>query len=342
MSAKPLKILVIRLSSLGDVLVTTPVIRVLHTQLGAEVQVLTGPGPAHLLQHNPFIEKLHVYRKGIASVLRRERFDLAVDLHCNFRSVGMRLKLGLPGPGYSKRNFDKWLLAKGIDRLGDEHLVHRYFQSLRPLGVGIDGFGLDYFVQDEEREAVRALPVLSALERYRVLVMGGTHHTKRMPLELLENVLMDSPADQPWVLLGGEDVRLLSEKLMLRFASERRLINLCGQLSLRESAAVLEQASSVLSGDTGLMHLAAALCKPMVVVWGNTAPGYGMYPWMPRGYSRIVADAKVEGLSCQPCTRAGHERCPLGHFRCMMDQQSHKILAQLDAVETTMRHVEKS
>lgn len=322
------KILCIRLSAMGDLVVTTPVFRVLHQQLRARVHLITKANFQSVLLHNPYLEKIHLWGETSFDVLRQEKFDLVVDLHGNFRSHQLRLALGVPVVGFRKRNFEKSLLSRGLNLLGTEHLVDRYFYALRELGVKNDGNGLDYFNTPEEIEQAKhhTAPLGSA---YAAIVLGATHYTKRMPAELVKNIV--EKISLPLVLLGGEDVQPLAEAIIASHQGDK-ILNLCGKLPLRVSIATMADAEVVLAGDTGLMHLAAALGKRMVVVWGNTASEIGMYPYLPDEQSGRVRYAEVEGLACRPCSRIGFEACPLGHFKCMKLQSAEAIVTQLEQV----------
>ncbi len=328
-----MKILCIRLKAIGDLVVTTPVYRALAEQLGAEVHVLAMALPAQMLLHNPHVARHIDYdQPGLVALLKREEYDLVVDLHCNLRSHKLRLQLGRPSLGYFKRNLDKKLLSYGINRLGTEHIVHRYFRALAPLGVQYDGRGLDYFPTAAELDAATSLPGLH--QPYLALVLAATHHTKRIPPQRAAEIVAESP--HPVALLGGADVAHLAAEVE-QLTPEGKTINLVDKLPLRVSIAVLAKAETVITPDTGLMHVAAALRKPIVAVWGNTAPSYGMYPWLPQAMQERVAYAEVQGLSCHPCSRIGYASCPLGHFKCMHDQSPHHIIEQ--AAEVT-RQVE--
>ena len=327
-----MKILCIRLRAIGDVVVTTPVYRALKRQLGAEVHALVQAVPALVLAHNPHVDRvlLHGSPEAEASRLRAAGYDLVVDLHCNLRSHRLRLALGLPAVGYRKRNLEKWLLTRGIDVLGREHLVDRYFRALAPLGIADDGEGLDYFVQPGElaaaREKVADATGAPPPGAFTALVLAATRLTKRPTAELAAAIVARSP--RPVVLFGGGDVRALADEVTARLApAGPEVVDACGRLGLRESCALLAEAACVVTPDTGLMHVAAALDRPIVTLWGNTAPGFGMYAFNARARPGRVADAAVAGLDCHPCSRIGYGACPRGHFRCMRDQDPAAIAA---------------
>ena len=101
-----------------------------------------------------------------------------------------------------------------------------------------------------------------------------------------------------------------------------RIYNACGKFSLHESAAILRRAHVVITHDTGLMHIAAALRKPILSLWGNTVPAFGMYPYYGKpGLATIPSSymLEVKNLSCRPCSKIGYAACPKKHFRCMQE-----------------------
>lgn len=300
---------------------TTPVFRALATQLGAEVHLLTKRQFQSVVADNPYLRNTYCWSEGaVVPQLRSERYDLIVDLHGNLRSHLLTMRLGVPAVGFRKRNLEKSLLGRGIDLLGRMHLVDRYFRSLRPLGVRDDGEGLDYSVRDAEVAAAERLTT-SLGRGYVAVVLGATHVTKRMTTGFIAEVV--ERLDRPTVLLGGPDVRELAAAVSGQLEGRGAvMLNLCGSVPLRDSIAVLAKASGVVTGDTGLMHAAAALGRPMVVVWGNTVPQLGLYPYYAKAEVGRCAYAEVGGLGCRPCSRIGYESCPRGHFKCMHEQQA--------------------
>lgn len=321
-----MKVLVLRFSSIGDIVLTTPVVRSLKKQADAEVDFLTKEHFKPILEPNPYINRVYTFKESISEVLpalRSNKYDLVIDLHRNLRSLRVKWALLRPFRSFDKLNFRKWLLVNtGIDRLPDIHIVDRYMDTLRHLGVQYDGCGLDYFIPPEEEVCLSDYSSLLSEGKFIAFVLGATHATKRLPTE--KAVEICRKMDQPVVLLGGKAEEQAGKAIL-----GPNVVNLCGRLSLHQSASVIRQAAVVLTHDTGLMHIAAALRKPIVSVWGNTVPKFGMFPFYPTGIT-INTSVEVTGLACRPCSKIGYAECPQKHFRCMNDIQVAAILSALN------------
>lgn len=312
-------------------MLTSPVIRCVKQQLGAEVHFLTKSAFSSVLAANPYIDRIFVIHKKVSEILpqlKAENYDCIVDLHGNLRSLQVKLALWqVPHYNFDKLNLEKWLLVHfKLNQLPKVHIVDRYLDAARPLGVKPDGLGLDYFIgaEDEldtdrlllsEGRRIDPLPVGQQPKiPYIAFVIGAAHATKRLPAERI--VEWCRKLGHFIVLLGGPE-NAATGALIARQAGEH-VINACGQLRLNQSASVVRQANLVITHDTGLMHIAAAFRKPIWSVWGNTVPEFGMYPYYPKG-QQLNRTFEVKGLPCRPCSKIGFEACPKGHFRCMQE-----------------------
>lgn len=323
-----MKILLLRFSSIGDIVLTSPVARCLKKQLDAEIHFLTKRAFEPILLPNPHLDRVFSFKKEFTEVLnflKSENYDLVVDLHHNLRSLRVKLALGRPAHSFDKLNFEKWLMVNfKIDLLPNVHIVHRYLKTVEHLGVQYDGEGLDFFIPSEEEVAVFKFSNLLAEGNFVTFVLGATHATKRLPLE--KAVEICRKIAQPVVLLGGKAEVETGQALAREIGPN--VVNLCGQLTLHQSASVVRQSAKVLTHDTGLMHIAAAFRKEIVSVWGNTIPKFGMYPFYPTGMD-LNTSIEVNGLPCRPCTKIGFDRCPRGHFKCMNDISAQRIVEAL-------------
>ena len=312
-----MKILIVRFSSIGDIVLTTPVIRCAKQQVkDAEVHFLTKEKFSAVIKYNPYIDKLYTIEADLREVipqLKSENYDYVIDLHHNARTFKLKRIMGKPAFSFNKLNWEKFLVVNfKINKLPEKHIVDRYFETVLPLGISNDGKGLDYFISDKEQvDIIRLLPE-HFQDGYDVLVAGGSYFTKRIPLNKLLEISKESI--KPLVLLGGKEDKDIADQVALAFSG--KVISLCGSLTLNQSASVIKQCQRVITSDTGLMHIAAAYKKDIISVWGNTIPGFGMGPYMAGPNSMIL---EVNGLSCRPCSKLGHRRCPRGHFKCMND-----------------------
>jgi ADP-heptose:LPS heptosyltransferase len=319
------KVLVIRLSSIGDIVLTTPVIRCLKQQLpGAEVHFAVKKQFQAVVSANPYIDKVRVFDgdlKAFTDELKKEGFDFVADLHKNFRSSYIKRRLGAPSAGFPKLNLQKWLYTKlKINLMPDVHIVDRYFKAVHPFGIKNDGKGLDYFIPAEDEVDIHTLP--PGFEKgYIAFAIGAMHATKRLPEHKIIEICKG--LGKPVVLLGGKDDADRGDSIAAQAGD--RVANYCGKLSINQSASLVRQADAVITHDTGLMHIAAAFQKKIVSVWGNTVPGFGMSPYMPENRERSTI-VEVKGLSCRPCSKLGYDRCPRGHFRCMEEIEAGEVI----------------
>ena len=319
-----MKILILRFSSIGDIVLTTPVVRCLKTQLpDAEVHYATKKAYHSLVENNPYIDRYFLLENGLNALvthLLSERYDYIIDLHNNLRTLVIKARLSLNRRGkcysFDKLNFEKWLFVNlKINRLPNVHIVDRYMKTVEPLGVINDNKGLDYFIPLQDEVTLESLPKTHQ-NGYVAFAIGGQHGTKKLPIERM--VALCQRINQPIMLLGGKEDAETAEKLiqlcssLLTPHSSLRIYNACGKYNLNQSASLVKQADMVYTHDTGLMHIAAAFKKKIVSIWGNTVPSFGMYPYQ----TNFVA-WQVNNLPCRPCSKIGYDQCPKGHFKCM-------------------------
>jgi ADP-heptose:LPS heptosyltransferase len=324
-----MKILIIRFSSIGDIVLTTPVIRALKTQLeDAEVHFVTKKNYQGILAHNPYIDKLFLLQNSLPALidqLKKERYDYIIDLHHNLRTLIIKTALQRKSFSFDKLNYKKWLMVNmKISQVPSLHIVDRYMETVAPLGVKTDALGLDYFIPETDEVPRDWLPE-SHRKNFVAYAIGAQHNTKKLPLPKM--IELCDRINKPIVLLGGkedfdtgEQIRLFFERTHsqeyeegLRELNKKAIIyNACGKFNLNQSASLVKQATHVFTHDTGLMHIAAAFKKEVFSIWGNTIPEFGMYPY--RTKFTVFENKK---LDCRPCSKIGYEKCPKGHFKCM-------------------------
>lgn len=321
----PAKILIIRLSSIGDILLATPLIRILrHKFPDAQIDFLTKARFAELLQPHPGLN--HILRfdetvgfgelKRIKNHIRRTRYDWILNIHNNLRTA--YLCSFLPAVHLfkiNKRVFRRWLLVHFKWNLFREivPVYQRYLEPLQTFGITDDGQGLDFYVDAVAQQKI-ADEYASFVSQHQVIigiVPGATYATKRWLPERFAQVA-DALARQfnaGIVLFGGKPEIALQAEILSQMKTPA--LGLAGQLSLQESAAMIQHCQLVISNDSGLMHIAAALKKKLIAIFGSTTRELGFFPAAPE---QVILE---QPLPCRPCSHVGRHTCPKKHFGCM-------------------------
>ncbi|MGQ4807330.1 ADP-heptose--LPS heptosyltransferase 2 [Candidatus Entotheonellaceae bacterium PAL068K] len=328
------RILVIRLSALGDILLTTPVLRLLRQACPqARIDFLIKPVYQDLLRTHPCVDRLILYddRQTLWQTvreLRRTRYDMVLDLHRTLRSrllyagLSARCKLA-----YDKRPIRRALLVHlGWNTLRPVTQVPEWYAApLRQLGCTGRLGGVEMHLASDCRAVMQtylASAFPQACERPLLAVAPGSRWlTKRWSVERFATVAQAlAGAQQAAVIVlgGAEDIPIARELCrQLRVP----VFDSTGKLSLMQTAALLQQCRLLLSNDSGLMHMATALQVPVVAVFGPTVQEFGFFPFQAR--AQVVSTS----LACRPCTTKGAKRCPRGHHQCMQRVSSAQVLA---------------
>jgi ADP-heptose:LPS heptosyltransferase len=331
-----MKLLIIRFSSIGDIVLTTPVIRCIKKQLpDEEIHYLTKISFQNILAANPYIDRLHFLQEDwneMVAQLRQEHFDYVIDLHHNARTLRLKQALNLPSDSFPKLNIEKWMMVNfKWNRLPDISIVDRYFETVKQFGIKNDFAGLDYFIPESEHLHESDIPT-SHLAGFIVLVIGGTYFTKRMPPQKLKAIC--ERINHPIILLGGKEDQSNGE--IIAAEDPIKIYNACGKFSVNESADLIRRSKLVISHDTGLMHIAAAFKKDIISIWGNTIPEFGMYPYygdnhLTNNISKRFDIIENKTLSCRPCSKIGYDACPRRHFKCMNELDIDLIIGKVES-----------
>lgn len=324
-----MKILIIRFSSIGDIVLTSPVIRCLKEQLNGEVEIhyVTKKQYESIIKSNPHISKIHTIEKStneIINKLKNEQFDYIIDLHKNLRSKRLIKSLKVLSFSFDKINYQKWLLTTfKINKLPDVHIVDRYMDAVKPLGVVNDNIGLEHFIGNDEVVDLSQIPI-SHQKGYVAFAIGAQFATKRLPTHKIISIC--KKISKPIILLGGKEDTIIGDEIASEVGD--LIFNACGKYSLNQSASLVKQSKVLLTHDTGLMHIGAALGTKIISIWGNTIPALGMYPYYPNNPEKFVVVENNE-LKCRPCSKLGHDKCPKGHFKCMEEIDEELIIQEV-------------
>ncbi|WP_040433860.1 glycosyltransferase family 9 protein [Chlorobium ferrooxidans] len=319
------KILVIRLSSIGDIILTTPLLRRLNEAFpDAVIDYCTKAAFSTLLSSNPRISSHYTPEQPPFGA-----YDLIVDLQNNSRSRSLVRHLhAAKVVRYRKQNWKKWLLVQfKVNLYGKErHVVERYQDSLERFALPVDRKGCELYPSAEERGFAESFFITD--QKTLALCFGAKHYTKRYPperfAELLGLLLKEESLQV--LLLGGEEDAPQASGIMHSLPDHyrKKVVNLSGNCSLMQTAAILERCDAVLCNDTGLMHMASAFGKKLFVLFGSSSSAFGFLP-----YHAPFDLFEVSGLRCRPCSHIGRERCPRGHFRCMNELSARDIASRI-------------
>lgn len=322
------KILIIRFSSIGDIVLTTPLLRCIKEQAdNTEIHFLVKKQFTSVLQNNPHIDKIYEYKGNLRNTiaeLKAQNFSHIIDLQNNIRSNRITRRLKKSTFKVNKLNVEKWLFVQfKINKLPNKHIVDRYFDTLKTLKIENDLKGLDYYSEPEAIQIIQQLPKFTD-NGYIVAVTGAAHKTKQIPDHIFTTILNE--ANFPVVFTGNSTDKTKANAIIETLQTQS--FNACGICTLGETAEIIKNAKLIITPDTGAMHIAAAHNKPTISLWGNTVPEFGMYSYMPNNKSNYYI-AEVANLKCRPCSKIGHKQCPKEHFNCMNNQDTKAIVNKI-------------
>lgn len=324
-----MKVLVIRFSSIGDIVLTFPVLRCIKEQLpNSEIHFVTKKSFSELIGVSGSVDQCHLLENSLTDLAKQltvQNFDVVIDLHNNLRSRILCFLIGVKQTyHFRKLNFLKWILVWfKRNYLPKIHIVDRYFESVKRIGVINDGKN-NFFHLNRELNVQEEFNLQG--KSFVTIAIGAQFETKQIPVSKLKEII--SKIEIPIVLLGGKMDVQKADKL-IELLPEKNIKNTCGKYSLIESASIVKNSKLLITGDTGLMHIAACFDIPIYVIWGNTTPYFGMTPYKPEGNSS-VHNFEVQKLSCRPCSKIGFHECPKGHFKCMMAHDSAFIASEIN------------
>lgn len=330
----PNKILVLRFSSIGDIVLSSPLLRVLRSRFPqSQIDFVTRKDYADLIKSNPNLNYTFEFDvtsgfdglRALKKTIQKEGYDLIVDIHDSLRSRYLRR---FSGSGdvvtVNKRLIERAVLVKLKKDIYKDSVsvADRYIESLRRYGLRNDGKGLELHIPDEIQFSAAGKIARLRLNRFEKtigLCPSARHETKQWPLERFFElaIRLAKELDSSILIFGGEMDRKLGAELASRIGQAvpgDRATSLCGHLSLLETAAAMDFCDVIVSNDSGLMHIANARRKNLVALFGSTVRQFGFFP---QDSNSLVIQRN--DLYCRPCSHIGRASCPEGHFRCMID-----------------------
>ncbi len=330
------KILIIRLSSIGDVLLTTSFIRQVRTTYpNAQIDFVVKKAYIDLVRYNPHLNNIFTIEQDMGTkalmqfskLFKKNRYQYVFDLHNNIRSRLLTSHLNTKSINRIQKNKLKraLLVYFKINRYNEILTIpQRYANVGKEAGIAHDGLGLElYWKNKHEKEIKARLKKQNIKPGFFVVAPGAGYYTKRWPLEYFEQLcrhLLRENETGDIIVVGNKDDRKRWSKL----PTNDRIHNWAGGLGLLETAAIINKSDLIVSNDSGVMHMAQATQKPLIAIFGSTVRELGFFP-----ESLHATVVENEYLRCRPCSHVGRRQCPLVHFKCMKDISPERVFNKI-------------
>lgn len=319
------KILIIRLSSMGDIILTTAFVRQLRKKFPhARIDYLVAKQFAEILKYNPHLDNVFEYDKNadneeigrLKTSISADigRYDYIIDLQKNIRSIRFRRNLGEKVLSIKKHRLHKLSLVYFKKPLIHKHVAENYFDTAEPLGIIDDNDGLEIWLKGEKKYEKN---YHNDIDKLKISIAPGAHFpTKRWPAarfcDLIKKIKIKYNAHLR--LIGGREDEKIAHEIenSLNFEVD----NYVGKLSILGSTEAISQSDIVITNDSGALHIASARRKPVLAFFGSTVTQLGFSPW------RVPHEIAEVDINCRPCSHIGRKSCPKGHFKCMNEISS--------------------
>ena len=333
----PSRILIFQTAFLGDVILTLPLVQVIHREFpAAEIDVVATPAAGELLRNHPAVHRTIIYDKrgaqrgvlgmwSLASELRGRTYDIALVPHRSLRSAVVTALAGIPVRVAFETSAGRFLFTDLVVYDKHAHEVDRNFSFLKPFNIGHPHIELpSLYPSPQDVEKVTTFLFVNHIAKDESIVAiapGSVWNTKRWPAERFSGLVrMLVRGGKKVVLLGGEeDERLCRE--IAESAGNPAVLIAAGKLSILQSAELIRRCALIVTNDSAPMHLAVAMQVPVVAIFGATVPAFGFAPY---GEKDVVVE--TEGLTCRPCSIHGGDKCPIGTFECMWKISPETVL----------------
>ena len=317
------RILVIRFSSLGDILLTTPFLRVLQKKIpSAKIDFLVKASFIDAIKLNPNINEVFAWQtegelEKLVANLKTKKYDFVLDLQNNFRSKRVVSKLGIDSLVFKKPNIRKFLLVQlKLNFLKDKKQIPEKYIEVVPE-LELDDLGLELFLPENIK------PKYQSKKNIIGLAPGAFHYTKRWPIEYysdLGNKLTEDGFEI--VIFGGKSDIEICNDLQKRITGS---IDLSNDNQLYSTAADMKNCKLIVCNDSGLMHTAISVGVPVVSIFGSTVKEFGFTPF---GVENLIIENN--NLSCRPCSHIGKSTCSKKHFKCMNELTAEMVYKEIE------------
>jgi heptosyltransferase II len=336
----PNRILVFQTAFLGDVVLTLPLVQVLHREFPqAQIDFLTTPKAAAMLRNHPAIHAIIEYDKrggqrgvsgmvSISRALKTQRYNVALVPHRSFRSAAVVALSGIPVRIGFDTSAGRFLYTDTVRYQKNIHEIERNLAFLKAFDINLlkkelpslypsaeDVLAVDRFFSEKE---------IGRRGKLIGVAPGSVWNTKRWPSERFSGLVKKIwAAGMSVVLVGGKEDESLCKEIAADAAGKEIYIA-AGRFSILQSAELLRRCAALVSNDSAPMHLAVAMRTPVIAIFGATVPSFGFAPY---GEKDIVV--QTEGLPCRPCSIHGGDKCPIGTFECMVKISAEMVFDKI-------------
>ena len=341
MILKNKKILIIQTAFLGDVILALPMVQSIKAHLpDALIDFLCVPSTESVLHNHPAIHNVIPYdKKGgdkldkfieVLNEIREVEYDIVISPHRFLRSSLLtyysesKVRIGF------EENSLAFLLTSKVKYIKDKHEIYRNLELVKQIpALEYDenkvSLKPDLYPSTEQKVKVRHLLVHKA--NLISFAPCSKWFTKQLPIEKASEIAkMLLFKGYNVALVGGEaDIDYCNE--LAQKLNDDSLVNLCGKLSPLESYEVMTQSKALITVDSAAQHLGSASGIPIVLIYGSTDISFGFYPLTSK-----YKIAEIDSLECRPCTDHGRDKCPLGHFKCMVELSAEKIVDMAESM----------
>lgn len=316
------RILVIRFSSLGDVLLTTPFLRVLKSKYPKlKIDYFVKSIFNDAIKFNPNLNQVFSWNgdkefSEIINKLKLNNYSFVIDLQNNLKSKKVIRKIGAKRASYSKPNIKKFFLVQTkLNLLKEKRSVPQRYIDVIP-NLELDGKGLELFFPDGIESKI------DSEKKIIGFAPGAFHFTKRWPLEYYKELGEQLTSEgYQIVIFGGKSDREICNELQNKIIGS---INLSNDNLLFQTATDMQKCKLVVCNDSGLMHTATSVGVPVVSIFGSTVREFGFAPF---GVANLVIENNE--LSCRPCSHIGRANCKKNHFNCMVELAPHRVYKEI-------------
>jgi len=333
------KILIIRLSSFGDILLASPLIRWTRRRFpDSNIDFAVRERFSDLVVTNPHLNQVRTLKepadfsclKELASEIFAQHYDLIIDIHSNFRSWYLCSLSKAKIYRWNLPRFRRWLLIKFKKNFlhGYPPVPLRYLSAVDELGVKDDGEGLEFQIKDKILDEVDKLWKEKNLSGKKIAVIspGAKWFTKRWIPEKfasLGKALLKKYCDI-LIFVGSSDEYELCHEICKEIGGDT--INLAGKTDFHAAGEIIRRCNIFIGNDSGLGHFASAVGTPAVILFGPTVKEFGFFPF--RSKSTVIE----KDIYCRPCSHIGSDKCPERHFKCMNEIEIDDVLRAAESL----------